>query len=43
VREFGCQYGQGNLLGRPMTTEELTRRMACRGVERVPDHLTSRV
>lgn len=43
VREFGCQYGQGNLLGRPMTTEEFTRHIACRGVEPVRDHLTSRV
>jgi len=43
VREFGCQYGQGNLLGRPMTAEEFTRRIECRGVERVSDDLTSRI
>jgi diguanylate cyclase (GGDEF)-like protein/PAS domain S-box-containing protein len=43
MREFGCDYGQGNLFARPLTGEDFTRLLAHPGVDPVPlqDHATS--
>jgi EAL domain-containing protein (putative c-di-GMP-specific phosphodiesterase class I) len=32
MRDFGCQYGQGNLFARPMTGEDFTRLLVQPGV-----------
>jgi EAL domain-containing protein (putative c-di-GMP-specific phosphodiesterase class I) len=43
MRDFGCQYGQGNLFARPMTGEDFTRLLVKPGVEpgSIPDRATS--
>ncbi len=39
MRQFGCEYGQGNLFARPMTSQDFTRLLEKSGVQ--PKHAVS--